>query len=95
MYAGKVVEFGESEKIYDNPQHPYTQALLRAIPRLGAPRTRLEYIPGVPPDLRSPPPGCRFHPRCPKAMDVCRRDEPPMVEVEKNHYVACWLYAKK
>ena len=95
MYAGKIVEYGPSEAVYRNPLHPYTQALLKAIPRLRAPRMKLAYIPGQPPDLRSPPPGCRFHPRCSYAFDLCRREEPSMVEVERNHYVACWLYAKK
>ena len=91
MYAGKIVEQGPSEAVYESPGHPYTQALLKAIPRLSAERTKLSYIPGQPPDLRSPPPGCRFHPRCPYASDRCRRQEPPLVEVERGHYVACWL----
>ncbi|MET1101838.1 MAG: ABC transporter ATP-binding protein [Pyrodictiaceae archaeon] len=95
MYAGKIVEYGTAEQVFLNPMHPYTRALLRAIPRLRGPVDRLEYIPGVPPDLRAPPPGCRFHPRCPKAIDICRKDEPPTIEVEKGHYVSCWLYAKR
>ncbi len=95
MYAGKIVEYGTAEQIFYNPMHPYTRALLRAIPRLTGEIEKLAYIPGVPPDLRSPPPGCRFHPRCSEVMDICRRDEPPIVEVEKGHYVSCWLYAKR
>ncbi|MEZ0393508.1 MAG: ABC transporter ATP-binding protein [Desulfurococcaceae archaeon] len=95
MYAGKIVEFGSSEHIYNNPKHPYTQGLLNSIPRLRGEIKKLTYIPGVPPDLSSPPPGCRFHPRCPYAMERCSREEPPMVEVEPGHYVACWLYAKR
>ncbi len=93
MYAGKIVEQGPSERIYRAPKHPYTRGLLRAIPRLRAPRTKLSYIPGQPPDLRSPPPGCRFHPRCPHATELCRRQEPPTVEVAPGHLVSCWLYA--
>jgi peptide/nickel transport system ATP-binding protein len=94
MYAGKIVELGPSDAIFERPMHPYTQGLIRSIPSLRQ-RKALTWIPGAPPDLRNPPPGCRFHPRCPFAMDVCRREEPPMIEVEKGHYVACWLYAKK
>jgi len=94
MYAGKIVEIGTAEQIYNNPKHPYTQGLIRSVPRLRGAK-RLEWIPGQPPDLRNPPPGCRFAPRCPYAMDRCRREEPPMVEVEPGHWVACWLYAKK
>jgi peptide/nickel transport system ATP-binding protein len=95
MYAGKIVELGPSERIYRDPQHPYTQALLKAIPRLRAPRMKLSYIPGQPPDLRNPPRGCRFHPRCPYAMDICREREPPSIEMGRGHQVACWLYAKR
>lgn len=95
MYAGKIVEFGTAEQVYGNPQHPYTQALLRSIPRLHGEITKLEWIPGTPPDLISPPPGCRFAPRCNRVMDICNKEEPPIVEVEPGHYVSCWLHAKK
>ncbi|MDK2384417.1 MAG: ABC transporter ATP-binding protein [Candidatus Korarchaeota archaeon] len=95
MYAGKIVEWGPADVIFTEPKHPYTQALLRAIPRLRGPIDKLIWIPGTPPDLIAPPPGCRFYPRCTKVMDICRREEPPMVEVGKEHYVACWLYAKR
>lgn len=95
MYAGKMVEYGTAEQIFYNPLHPYTRALLRAIPRLKGPVEKLEYIPGVPPDLRRPPKGCRFNPRCPEVMDICRREEPPFEEVEPGHFVACWLHAKR
>jgi len=95
MYAGKIVELGYSEQIYYNPYHPYTKGLLASIPRIRGEISKLEWIPGVPPDLRNPPPGCRFHPRCKYRFDLCSREEPPMVEVEREHYVACWLYAKK
>ncbi len=95
MYAGKIVEYGPSEEVYNHPQHPYTQELLKAIPRLRAPRMKLNYIPGQPPDLRAPPPGCRFHPRCPHVMDKCRKEQPPYFEVGPGHYAACWLHEGK
>jgi peptide/nickel transport system ATP-binding protein len=94
MYAGKIVELGSSEDVYAKPLHPYTQSLLNSIPSIKQ-RKRLSWIPGAPPDLRDPPPGCRFHPRCPFAMDVCKREEPPFIEIEKSHYTSCWLYLKK
>jgi len=95
MYAGKIVEFGAAEEIFEKPLHPYTQALIRAVPRLTGDIHKLEYIPGTPPDLRRPPRGCRFHPRCPKKFEPCDKEEPPLEEVEKNHWVACWLHVKK
>ncbi len=93
MYAGKIVEYGDSIKVFTNPLHPYTRGLIAAVPDIRAPKGRLSYIPGSPPDLRRPPPGCRFHPRCRHAGKRCAAEEPPLVEVEKDHYVACWLYA--
>ena len=95
MYAGKIVEESTVDQIFYNPLHPYTRMLLRAVPNPLKKIEKLEYIPGTVPALINPPPGCRFHPRCPFAMDVCRKEEPPMIEVEPGHYVACWLYAKK
>ncbi|MEM1526499.1 MAG: ABC transporter ATP-binding protein [Ignisphaera sp.] len=95
MYAGKIVEYGFSDIIYKSPQHPYTLGLLDSIPRLSGGSSELKGIPGEPPDLINPPPGCRFHPRCPFAMDICRREDPPMVELRPGHYVACWLVAKR
>ena len=95
MYAGKIVEFGRADDIFEKPLHPYTRALIRAVPRLKGDIHKLEYIPGSPPDLRNPPPGCRFAPRCKEAFDPCRVEPPPMIEYEKGHYVACWLYAKR
>ena len=94
MYAGKIVEWGTSEQIFENPQHPYTRGLISSIPRLRGKKS-LFWIPGQPPDLINPPPGCRFHPRCPYVMDRCRREEPPMIEVEPKHYITCWLYVKR
>ncbi len=95
MYAGEIVEIGPSESLYLNPRHPYTQKLLGAIPRLKKKVERLEFIPGAPPNLISPPKGCRFHPRCPYRFEPCDREEPPLVEVEPGHYVRCHLFAKR
>jgi peptide/nickel transport system ATP-binding protein len=93
MYAGEIVEYGPSEYVYRDPQHPYTQALLRAIPRLRGPKDRLIYIPGSPPDLRAPPPGCRFAPRCDKAIEICKKQEPPYYYFGRGHVAACWLHS--
>lgn len=95
MYAGKIVEFGTAEQVFLNPQHPYTKGLLASIPRIRGEIKKLEWIPGVPPDLISPPPGCRFAPRCKFRFEPCNKEEPPIIEVEPGHYVMCWLYAKK
>ncbi|MEM4475482.1 MAG: ABC transporter ATP-binding protein, partial [Fervidicoccaceae archaeon] len=71
--------------------HPYTEGLLRSVPRLRGQLNKLEYIPGEPPNLINPPSGCVFHPRCKLATELCKREEPPLVEVEKGHYSRCWL----
>ena len=76
MYAAKVVEQGPVDKIFSRPRHPYTWGLLGSLPRLDADVERLVQIPGQPPSLLNPPPGCRFHPRCPYVMDVCRQQVP-------------------
>ena len=96
MYAGKVVEEGPIKKVVTDPLHPYTQALIEAIPDPDpANRFKRRKVPsGEPPNLINPPSGCRFHPRCPYATDRCRSEEPPLAEVEAGHFVACWLYAK-
>lgn len=93
MYAGKIAEIGPSEEIFNDPKHPYTQGLLKSIPRLRS-KEKITWIPGVPPDLRRPPTGCRFNPRCPYVMEVCRREEPPTIKLGENHYVSCWLHAR-
>jgi peptide/nickel transport system ATP-binding protein len=93
MYAGKVVEFADAISLFKEPLHPYTQGLIAAFPDIKAKRTRMKSIPGLPPDLLDPPPGCRFHPRCPFAKNLCKKEEPPMKEVEKRHLVACHLAA--
>ncbi|MGC9137127.1 oligopeptide/dipeptide ABC transporter ATP-binding protein, partial [Caldivirga sp.] len=97
MYAGKMAEIGPYRDVIKEPHHPYTQALIEAIPDPD-PKNRFserKVVAGEPPNLINPPSGCRFHPRCPFAMDICRREEPPMIEVKKGIYVACWLYAKR
>jgi peptide/nickel transport system ATP-binding protein len=94
MYAGRFVESGSIRTVVSDPLHPYTKALIDAIPDPD-PRNRFaerKVIPGEPPSPINIPPGCRFHPRCPYAMPICREKEPILHEVEKNRYVACWLY---
>lgn len=90
MYAGKIIEVGETREVIENPLHHYTQSLIKSLPRLGdqAERRGLE---GQPPDLGQPPPGCRFHPRCPYSKPICQKEEPKISEIERDHYVSCWL----
>jgi len=90
MYAGKIVELGYVKDIFRRPLHPYTEALLRAVPRLGSKRVEIEPIPGQVPDLANPPKGCRFHPRCPYAEEICKVKEPLLKDLGDRH-VACWL----
>jgi len=95
MYAGQIAEIGTNEQIFgDNALHPYTQRLLAATPRLKAKVDKLETIPGTPPDLLHPPVGCRFEPRCLVTLDRCKTEVPPMIEVDKEHFVACWRCVK-
>ena len=91
MYAGRLVEWGPVTRIFDAPAHPYTQALLGSIPRMGDGRERLTAIEGQPPDLAAPPPGCAFHPRCPHVMDRCRAEAPPETALAPRHTTRCWL----
>jgi peptide/nickel transport system ATP-binding protein len=90
MYAGELVEFSSTRDIYKNPRHPYTQALIEAIPRLRTRDKKIHFVKGSPPSLLNPPRGCRFYDRCIYAMDVCKRS-PPEFETETG-YVRCWLY---
>jgi peptide/nickel transport system ATP-binding protein len=90
MYAGQLVEFSSTKDIYKNPRHPYTQALIEAIPKLRTKDKKIHFVKGSPPSLLSPPPRCRFQDRCVYAMDACKRD-PPEFETETG-YVRCWLY---
>ena len=92
MYAGKLAEVAEAVALYDKPLHPYTQGLLKSIPNISLEAQKLETMSGSPPDLIEPPTGCRFHPRCPHAMEKCSAIEPPMKEIENGHRAACWLY---
>lgn len=92
MYAGKIVEQGDIVSVFKEPLHPYTQKLIGAFPSILGARQKLSSIHGFPPDLLAPPPGCRFHPRCPYAMEVCRKEEPITVQGgSEEHYVACHL----
>lgn len=93
MYAGQIVELGPSGDLYRELKHPYTRGLLESIPRLRGDLRKLTWIEGVPPDLVNPPEGCRFAPRCRYEMDVCNREEPPLVNLAPGYYVKCWLYA--
>jgi peptide/nickel transport system ATP-binding protein len=89
MYAGRLVEEATTAEIFRAPRHPYTRHLIASLPRIGndAPRKGLE---GTPPNLADPPPGCRFHPRCPLAMEVCSRSVPAMIGTTPGHRVACF-----
>lgn len=94
MYAGKVVEYADLTAIFKEPKHPYTQTLLKSIPRLDIETKRLHIIPGDVPQLINPPPGCRFQPRCEYAKEVCTKREPPRIEIGQGHEVACFLYSQ-
>jgi oligopeptide/dipeptide ABC transporter ATP-binding protein len=91
MYAGRVIESASAERLYNDPQHPYTSGLMRSVPRLGPNvKQRLVSIKGMPPDLIAPPPGCRFRPRCPRPDQKCLED-PALVPLELGHDAACWF----
>jgi len=93
MYAGHIVELGSVEDIFDNPLHPYTQGLLLSVPTIKLnEKEELYKMGGEPPNLTHPPTGCRFHPRCPKAMGICEKYEPDFQMSEPGRYVKCWLY---
>lgn len=91
MYAGKIAEYGDVVSVFKEPYHPYTQGLIGAFPDITSKRREMVSIPGLPPDLLNPPRGCRFHPRCKYAMDVCKKEVPPAIEVKKGHFVGCHL----
>jgi peptide/nickel transport system ATP-binding protein len=90
MYAGRIVEQGPVSQVFSDPQHPYTKELLASTISLTT--TGLHYIEGSPPDLLSPPAGCRFHPRCPAVMEICSERFPEPVELGGGHPVECWLH---
>jgi peptide/nickel transport system ATP-binding protein len=91
MYAGNIVEVAPTRLIFEKPLHPYTQALLAAIPKITEDRPELESIKGSIPNLITPPTGCRFHPRCTYAMPKCSGEKPALIETEPEHYVACYF----
>jgi len=92
MYAGKVVEYAPVKELFEAPKHPYTQGLLASIPVLGTVKEKLDTISGTVPSLLNLPPGCRFAGRCPYRMERCDQEEPPLIKLEGNRLVRCWLY---
>jgi peptide/nickel transport system ATP-binding protein len=92
MYAAKMMEVGNIFDVFARPKHPYTQGLLRSVPNIKLDGGELYKMAGAPPDLSHPPPGCRFHPRCPFVMDICREEVPPLEDIEGGQFAACWLY---
>ena len=91
-YGGEHVESGSADSVIPEPKHPYTQKLIASIPSLHD-TTQPEFLPGQPPDLVEPPPGCRFHPRCPYRFEPCDQTPPPAVALSEGHVARCWLYA--
>lgn len=92
MYSGNIMEYATAEELFKNPQHPYTQGLLGAVPSLEKKDQKLRVIRGMVPNLIYPPSGCRFHPRCDNRLEVCDKIKPSMTEISDNYYVACHLY---
>jgi oligopeptide/dipeptide ABC transporter ATP-binding protein len=92
MYAGYIVEMGTTDLIFDNPDHPYTRGLMGSIPKITEEKNKLDIIPGNVPNLIDPPSGCRFNPRCKFSKKICKEISPELIEVEKNHFVACHRY---
>jgi len=93
MYGGRIVEKAPIKEFYQNPQHPYSEGLIKSVPVLGKKVKRLYAIEGQPPNLLNPPPGCRFEPRCTKSKKICSKQYPPEVDLKKDHQVSCWLYS--
>jgi len=94
MYAGRLAELGQTDDLFEKPMHPYTQALLDSVPNITKKGQVLSWIPGAPPDLAEPPPGCLYHPRCPHAFDRCKKEEPSLTK-HNGTYVACHLCDKR
>jgi len=92
MYAGRIYEFAEADELFDNPLHPYTKGLMLSIPTIETKVDHLYVIPGIVPDLRKLPPGCKFGDRCEHVWDKCRKQEPELIEASRDHLVRCWLY---
>jgi peptide/nickel transport system ATP-binding protein len=95
MYAAKMAEVGTAKDVFADPKHPYTQGLLKSVPNIKLDEGELYKMGGEPPSLLHPPSGCRFHPRCPAAMDICGTQEPAFLPVIKEHLAACWLYQER
>jgi len=94
MYAGKIIEEASTREIFENSKHPYTKYLIGSLPKMGDKSYKVS-APGSPPSLVSPPNGCRFHPRCDKAMKECEEKIPKLIEIKPGHKVACFLYSKE
>ncbi len=94
MYAGEIVELSPVENFYSNPSHIYTRLLLDSVPTLRGEK-KLKSIPGSPPSLIDPPSGCKFHPRCPYVMDICKTEEPPFYKISQDHFSRCYLSEDK
>ncbi|MGK6317244.1 ABC transporter ATP-binding protein [Neorhizobium sp. DT-125] len=94
MYAGRLVEEGRTADVFANPMHPYTAHLIASLPRIGDINAR-DALPGSPPNLADPPRGCRFHPRCPLAMEICRHENPALTALGEDHRVACFAASSK
>jgi len=95
MYAGRMMEIASSAEIFARPLHPYTQGLIDCVPNILLDQKELVTMQGSPPDLVDPPRGCRFAPRCPKVMPICREEAPPLQEHAHGHAAACWLYGSR
>lgn len=95
MYAGQLAELADVHDLFGNPQHPYTQGLLRAVPNIRLDDDDLYKMSGMPPNLISPPTGCRYHPRCPRVMPICSQVAPAFLSVSPEWYVNCWLYQEQ
>lgn len=90
MYAGRMAEMATAVEIFEHPRHPYTVALMSAFPSIVGEKHDLVTVPGEPPDLLNPPTGCRYHPRCPNATEICRQEQPPFEDIGNEHLLACW-----
>ncbi len=94
MYAGTSIEYADVKELYENPLHPYTVGLFNSIPSLDEDVEKLSVIAGTPPDPSNLPTGCRFHPRCPECMEICKKQAPKSIEIKEGHFVSCFLYDK-
>ncbi|HEX2696389.1 MAG TPA: oligopeptide/dipeptide ABC transporter ATP-binding protein, partial [Anaerolineales bacterium] len=92
MYAGEIIEDAPARELFKKPLHPYTLGLMSSFPSINGEKRKLTGIPGSPPDLVTPPSGCRFHPRCPRAMAICSKENPVLKANSPKHSVACHLY---